>query len=123
MGKGPRCISFEKEIPLPRVYSWTVYVKQMSKGFCFRFREGSKFKKYGATSNIILRNGVSLAAGLNGDLQLWDIATGEYEGNLYHDPNVKDKSNPGTHHQWSGIQEPMTMLIIMRGGEMPEVEG
>ena len=61
----------------------------------FCFREGSKFKKYGATSNIILRNGISLAAGLNGDLQLWDIATGEYEGNLYHDPNVKDKSNPG----------------------------
>ncbi|KAK2142531.1 hypothetical protein LSH36_942g01049 [Paralvinella palmiformis] len=64
----------------------------------YEFKEGSKFKKYGATSNIILRNGVSLAAGLNGDLQLWDIATGEYEGNLYHDPNVKDKSNPGLHN-------------------------
>ena len=30
--------------------------------------------------------------------QVWDIATCEYEGNLYHDPKVQDTKNPSLHN-------------------------
>ena len=38
---------------------------------------------------VTMTNGMAISSGLNGDMQMWDIATCEYEGNLYSDPTVK----------------------------------
>ena len=53
------------------------------------FREGNKYREYRSTMFVTMTNGMAISSGLNGDMQMWDIATCEYEGNLYHDPTVK----------------------------------
>ena len=49
-------------------------------------------------ANVLLKNGLSISVGLNGDLQMWDVENNEYEGNLYHDPNIPDCMDPGLHN-------------------------
>ena len=45
-----------------------------------------------------MRNGLAIAVGLNGDLQMWDAETNEYEGNLFHDPNIADTRSASLHN-------------------------
>ena len=59
----------------------------------YNFPTGKK-KRNGVTSHVIWQNGLGLLAGLYGDIQLWDMATGDYEENVYHDPTVKEKADP-----------------------------
>ena len=59
----------------------------------YKFPTGKKKKKNGATSHVIWQNGLGLVAGQYGDIQLWDMATGDYEENIYHDPTVKEKAD------------------------------
>lgn len=59
---------------------------------------GGKYKKFKVTQNVILKKGLAMLTGLNGDLQLWDINTAEYESNLYQDSSVKDTRNPSLHN-------------------------
>ena len=63
----------------------------------YEFLKGKKYPEYHVTQNIVMKNGLALAIGLNGDMQLWDIPTCEYEGNLCEDPGVKDTRNAGIH--------------------------
>lgn len=39
----------------------------------YKFKKGKKYEEYKATKNLVLRNGLAVAVGLNGDMQLWDI--------------------------------------------------
>lgn len=63
----------------------------------YEFQQGKKYPKYELKRNLVMKNGLGLAQGLNGDLQIWDIPSCEYEGNLCEDPLVKDTRNPGLH--------------------------
>ena len=42
-------------------------------------------------------------------MQVWDIATCEYEGNLYHDPKVQDTKNPSLHNHGGKLINHMVM--------------
>ena len=64
----------------------------------YEYQRGKRHKKYGASSNCLLHNALSLAVGLNGDLQMWDITSCNYEGNLFQDPSEKDTHNPSLHN-------------------------
>lgn len=75
----------------------------------YKYRSGTKYRNYGATGNVLLTNALSIAVGLNGDLQMWDITTCKYEGNLYQDPGEKDTANPSLHNH-SG--RPLNHVII-----------
>ena len=56
------------------------------------------FFLYLHVANILLKNGLGIAIGLNGDMQLWDVETCEYEGNLFQNPDIKDSRNPSLHN-------------------------
>jgi WD40 repeat protein len=64
----------------------------------YEYKAGTKYKIYGATANRLLTNSLSIAVGLNGDLQMWDITGCKYEGNFFHDPSEKDTANPRLHN-------------------------
>ncbi len=79
----------------------------------YEFVQGKKYKEYKHSFNVVLKNGLSAAVGMNGDIQLWDIQTCEYEGNLYHDTSVKDTRNPSLHNHGG---ESITCAAVSRDG-------
>ena len=65
----------------------------------YKFKRGSKHRHYRGTKNVILPGGqLAVMTGMHGDLQLWDVTSREYEGNMFHDPTVKDTRNPNLHN-------------------------
>ena len=46
-------------------------------------------------------------------MQVWDIATCEYEGNLYHDSKVQDMKNPSLHNHDS---KPINHMVVSADG-------
>ncbi len=64
----------------------------------YEYQAGAKYKKYGVTRNVMLCDGIAIAVGLNGDMQLWDTSSCDYEGNLCDDTSVKEKRNPSLHN-------------------------
>ena len=46
-------------------------------------------------------------------MQVWDIATCDYEGNLYHDPKVQDTKNPSLHNH---DNKPINHMVVSSDG-------
>ena len=44
----------------------------------YKFKKGKKYPEYKMTQNKVLRNGIAVAIGLNGDMQLWDVQVSWY---------------------------------------------
>ncbi|ELU03288.1 hypothetical protein CAPTEDRAFT_227379 [Capitella teleta] len=75
----------------------------------YEYKVGAKYKLYGSTANCLLTNSLSIAVGLNGDLQMWDITSLKYEGNFFHDPGEKDTANPSLHNHGG---RPLNHVIV-----------
>ena len=80
----------------------------------YQFQQGTKYHEYQATMNVLMGRGLAVAAGLHGDLQLWDLLSGEYEGNLCQDPSVGDTRNPNLHNHGG---KKIVHMATTRGGD------
>ena len=72
--------------------------KEKPKACFYQYRVGDKYREYRSAQCVLLSNGMALSSGLNGDMQIWDVATCEYEGNLFYDTTVKDTRDPNLHN-------------------------
>lgn len=100
--------------PPARNETFTVFLlenqgESQPKPLAYKYEKGNKYKEYRATGNVLLGNGLAVATGVNGDLQLWDMMNGEYEGNLCEDPAVKETRNPSLHNHGGKRIQPMVV--------------
>ncbi|CAD5123454.1 DgyrCDS11800 [Dimorphilus gyrociliatus] len=79
-------------------YSYISFKYGQNSFNAYDFLRGQSYDSYSPTSTIVLKNGLAASTGLNGDIQLWDVSTCEYEGNLCEDETVKDTRNPSLHN-------------------------
>ena len=81
------------------VYHLEVASEELLQPEPYSFKRGTKHRHYRGTKNVILPGGqLAVMTGLHGDLQMWDVTSREYEGNMFHDPTVKDTRNPSLHN-------------------------
>lgn len=82
----------------PENYSFISFNYGQNSATQYEFLRGQSYESYSPTSTVVLKNGLAATTGLNGDIQLWDASTCEYEGNLSEDETVKDTRNPSLHN-------------------------
>ena len=72
--------------------------REKPKACSYTYQTGNKYREYRSMQCVLLSNGMALSSGMNGDMQMWDVASCEYEGNLYYDTTEKDTRDPNLHN-------------------------